>query len=225
MQFFFFEGFPKLDKMTNVAVVKHFPGDPRFTISFHLKLQQNKIDKQFNANRDLKEETTAFLERLNNNVNKVNKAKDSKLTLNFVTSNESVIEESDTVKTVNDFIFNNGLKMIIKDVKSSHEVVYSIKVNSPLVRECKMSDSIMSGMLVYPSSLILDFADETKTIFEWFHSQTLTDEQTQPSSKKVKFDPSKLELSWTKFGEGFTVVPDLSHINCLVKCRYSRHFL
>ena len=35
--------YPKLDKMTNVAVVKHFPGDPRFTISLREAFKKKKL--------------------------------------------------------------------------------------------------------------------------------------------------------------------------------------
>ena len=101
--------------MTNTAVVKKFEDDPRFTISFHLLLPKNKIDKQFNANRALVEEVSAFLERLTSNVNKVNKTKDSKLCVKFVDANQSVIAQSDQVRTVQDFLFKDGLQIIIED--------------------------------------------------------------------------------------------------------------
>ena len=67
--------FPILSKMSNRVVVKHFEGDERFTFSFQLELQEKKIDKQFNLNRALAEETSAFLDRLANNVNKAAKSK------------------------------------------------------------------------------------------------------------------------------------------------------
>ena len=206
-----FASFPNLEKMSQHAVVKHFEGEPRFTFSFHLVLPQQRIDKQFNLNRDLKEETASFLERLKNNVNKANKVKGTQVNLKFTDGNSTVIESCDKYRTIEDFLFTENLQLNID------KLIFNVKVNPPLVRELKVSENILTDLMIYPYSLIVDFADESKTKLEWFVSSKISEELIPAPQKKSKTDYSKLELTWTRLGEGFSVVPTSAHINCLVK--------
>ena len=59
--------------LSQLVVVKHHQAETKFTFSFYLALPDFKINKQFNLNRELSEETESFLERLNNNLNKAKK--------------------------------------------------------------------------------------------------------------------------------------------------------
>ena len=203
--------FPQLSKMSEKAVVKHFEGESRFTFSFHLKIPANRIDKQFNMNRELKEDISAFLERINNNVNKANKVKGTKLDVKFVSEESTVIEACDKYKTVQDFLFTENLRLSIEENE------FPVIINPPLVRELKISENILTGLMLWPYSLTLDFADESKTRLEWFVSEKLDEDKIPKPQKKSKTDYSKMNLSWTKFGDGFSVIPSSQHINCLVK--------
>ena len=48
--------------------------------------------------------------------------------------------------------------------------VFSLAVNPPLVDSIKLQGKAMAGFLVYPHKVSLMFADEGKTLFEWFVS-------------------------------------------------------
>ena len=48
--------------------------------------------------------------------------------------------------------------------------VFSLAVNPPLVDSIKLQGKAMAGFLVYPHKVSLMFADESKTLFEWFVS-------------------------------------------------------
>lgn len=203
--------FPQLTKMSENAIVKHFEEESRFTLSFHLKIPANRIDKQFNMNRELAEETSAFLERINNNVNKANKVKGNKLEVKFLGEDSTVIEPCDKYKTVQDFLFTENLKLSVEGKE------FPVKVNPPLVRELKISENILTDLMLWPYCLTLDFADESKTRLEWFVSEKLDEDKIPQPQKKSKIDYSKMNLSWTKLGEGFSIIPSSQHINCLVK--------
>ena len=209
--------FPKLEKMSESVIVKHFEGETRFTFSFHLVLPQFKIDKQFNLNRELEEETKAFLDRLTNNVNKANKVKGTNVSVKFIDENQSVIDHSDTFKTVQDFLFMKNLKLNIENL------VFPVKINPPLVRELKISEVAMTDLLIYPYSLELDFADSSQTKIEWFVSQRLSEDLLKQKKLTEEFlnhhqKRAKIELSWSRLGEGFFVTPRTENINCLLKC-------
>jgi len=208
--------FPSLSKMSERVVVKHFEGDERFTFSFHLKIQDMKIDKQFNLNRELGEETGAFLERLTNNLNKANKSKGKKnetdkadLAVTFV-QDDSVISATEH-KTIQDFLFLKNLQMQV------HELSYDVIVNPPLVREFKMSDVVMTELMIYPHLLRLDFADSDNTKIEWFVSQVVDEKALKNPMKKLKNEFQE-NLVWTKVHEGFYFTPAVSSINCMLKC-------
>ena len=48
-------------------------------------------------------------------------------------------------------------------------------------------------------------------------SEKLDEDKIPQPQKKSKVDYSKMNLSWTKLGEGFTIILSSQHINCLVK--------
>ena len=91
------------------------------------------------------------------------------------------------------------------------------------MRELKISEVIMTDFLIHPYSLELDFADVSKTKIEWFVSQRLSAELLKQKKLTEEFlnhhqKKAKIELSWSKLGEGFSVTPRTQDINCLLKC-------
>jgi len=199
--------------MSDRVIVKHFEGDNRFTFSFHLKMEDKKIDKQFNLNRDLGEKTGDFFDRLNNNVNKASKMKKGEVGENLKViffKGNNAISDSDH-RTIQDFLFLSNLEMKI------HGMAYKVIVNPPLVRDFKMSSLVMSGLMIYPHLLTLDFADESKTKVEWFVSQKVDEQSLNNPSKKAKRDFEE-NLIWTRVHEGYYFSPSVSSINCLLKC-------
>ena len=67
--------FPLVTRMGDKVTVRRREEEDRFTFSFHLHIPDLKIDKQFNLNREVKEETTAFIDRLGSNIAKAKKKK------------------------------------------------------------------------------------------------------------------------------------------------------
>ena len=67
--------FPLVTRMGDKVTVRRREGEDRFTFSFHLHIPDLKINKQFNLNREVKEETTAFIDRLGSNIAKAKKKK------------------------------------------------------------------------------------------------------------------------------------------------------
>ena len=216
----FQSSFIKMEKDSHRVVVKHFKDETRFTFSFHVSLPDFKIDRQFNLNRELSEGTEGFLERINNNLNKSKKKKSQ----NFAevikaefSLNSSQPVSAESYKTVNDFIFLPNLHLNICDLK------YVVIVNPPLVSELKISNTILTDLMIYPIALALDFSDEAKTKIEWFVSQTIPDDLVPNPGKKTKLNYENLDLTWSKLGEGFFCTPSASHINRLVKCVVTPH--
>jgi len=216
--FRFYSGFifPSLSKMNNKAVVKRFEGEERFTFSFHLKIEEMKIDKQFNLNRDLCEGTAVFLERLQNNINKAHKRKKKKSESSEDDLDVAFMQETTAIspveyETIKDFLFLKNLQMKIK------EITYNVTINPPLVREFKISEVVMTELFIYPHILRLDFSDDSKTRIEWFISNKVDDESLKHLSKKAKQDFEE-NLTWTKEGEGFYFTPPTYSINSLLKC-------
>ena len=212
--------FIKMEKDSQLVVVKHFKEETRFTFSFHVALPDFKIDRQFNLNRELSEETGGFLERINNNLNK-SKKKNSKCFTQVITaefsSNSSLPITAESHRTVQDFIFLPNLQLKISDLH------YKVIVNPPLVSELKISSTILTDLMVYPYLLTLDFSDESKTKIEWFVSQNIPDDLVPTPGKKTKLSYESLDLTWSKLGEGYFSVPSASHTNSLVKCLVTPH--
>ena len=48
-------------------------------------------------------------------------------------------------------------------------------------------------------------------------SERLNEDKIPQPQKKAKIDYSKMNLSWTKFGEGFSVTPSSQNVHCLIK--------
>jgi len=212
----FSDNYPALGKMSERVIVKHFEGDERFTFSFQLQIQEMKIDKQFNLNRTLSEETGAFLDRLANNLNKAVKSKGKKneenknnLSVKFI-QDEAVINATKH-KTIQDFLFLKSLKMQIQDL------TFAVIVNPPIVREFKMSDVIMTELMIYPHLLKLDFANSDNTTIEWFVSPTVDEKSLNNPLKKAKKEFEE-NLVWTKVHAGFIFTPPSYSINCMLKC-------
>ena len=74
-RFFKQECFPLVPRMGDKVTVRRKEGEDRFTFSFHLHIPDLKIDKQFNLNREVQEDTAAFIDRLGSNIAKAKKKK------------------------------------------------------------------------------------------------------------------------------------------------------
>ena len=128
-------------------------------------------------------------------------------------TDKNVIEEVDNHAKVGDFILQDNLKLHIDNL------VYHIKVNPPLVRELKISDTVMSNFMIYPNSLILDFADVEKTKIEWYVSQKISESEHQNLEKKIKSETELDEITWSKASEDLDVKGSFGSVHLWMKQR------
>lgn len=197
--------YPKIKmntKLPNIAVVKHIPGDSRFTFSFHLNTGEPlKINRQFNMCREVEESMGQFTERLVANLEKTINKKNKKQKVDHTTSTKLMVEfvqKGSTIegeKKVKDVLFTPGIVVKI----ASQE--FRVKVNPPLVENAKLADTLMAGFPTYPFKLNLVFANQTDSVFEWYVSST--------------------NKEWTKRSTGFFFTPSNQDVHRHVKmiCR------
>ena len=208
------KSYPPVPRMSDKVIVKHRKEeDGKFTFSFHLKISDLKIDKQFNLCREVTEETNAFMERLSNNIVKANKKNkghgEERLKPKFTLENGELEINGEVNKTIADFLFMEGLCLTIDEQK------FMVKVNPPLVTELKMSEVVVAGLLIYPHKLEVEFADSTQV--EWFSSERVCEDPIEKGAKLNKKAKVEAEdsITWLKIGKGrlFTASEEL------VQCR------
>ena len=209
--------YPLVPRMSEKVIVKRREAEDRFTFSFHLKIADLKIDKQFNLSREVSEDTSAFIERLSSNILKANKKSKNKggegedrLKPKFTLSDGAVAVDGETHRTVADFLFTKGLCMAIDDTK------FIVVVNPPLVTELKMSEVVVAGLLIYPHKLEVEFADPGATEVVWFASEKMSEdlmEKGAKQNKKVKVEAEDA-IVWTKLGQGRLFTPGQENVQC-----------
>ena len=204
--------YPLVPRMSEKVIVRRREEESRFTFSFHLKITDLKIDKQFNLSREVTEATSAFIERLSSNIVKANKKNkgqgEERIVPKFTLTDDEVVVTGETHKTVADFLFTRGLCMTIDNTK------FLVVVNPPLVTELKMSEVVVAGLLIYPHKLEVEFADRGATEVEWFTSEKVTDDMLEKGAKQNKKAKVEAEdaIQWTKVGRGRLFTPRQEHV-------------
>ena len=206
--------YPVVPRMSDKVIVRHREEEGRFTFSFHLKIPDLKIDKQFNLSREVTEETIGFIERLSSNIVKANKRNkgqgDEKLKPKFTLSDGEVAVDGEVHRTVADFLFSKGLSMTVYDSK------FMVVVNPPLITELKMSEVVVAGLLTYPYKLGVEFADNEASEIEWFVSEKISEsviEKGATQNKKAKVEAEDA-IKWTSVGKGRFFTPSREHVQC-----------
>ena len=212
--------YPLVPRMSDKVIVRRRVEEGRFTFSFHLKITDLKIDKQFNLSREVTEDTSAFIERLSNNIVKANKKNkgqgEGRLVPKFTLSDDAVVVNGETHRTVADFLFTKGLCMMIDSKK------FLVAVNPPMVTELKMSEVVVAGLLIYPHKLEVEFADQEATEVEWFASEKVPEDLIEKGAKQNKKAKVEAEdaIEWTRVGKGRLFTPGQEH----VQSRYAPRF-
>jgi len=215
--------YPPVPRMSEKVIVRRREEESRFTFSFHLKITDLKIDKQFNLSREVTEATSAFIERLSSNIVKANKKNkgqgEERLVPKFTLADGEVAVNGETHRTVADFLFTKGLCMTIDNTK------FLVAVNPPLVTELKMSEVVVAGLLIYPHKLEVEFADQEATEVEWFASEKVTDDMLEKGAKQNKKAKVEAEdaTEWTKVGKGRLFKPGQEHVQCRLRCQVTPH--
>ena len=206
--------YPPVPRMSEKVIVRRREEESRFTFSFHLKITDLKIDKQFNLSREVTEATSAFIERLSSNVVKANKKnkgqREERLVPKFTLADDELAVNGETHRTVADFLFTKGLCMTIDDTK------YLVAVNPPLVTELKMSEVVVAGLLIYPHKIEVEFADQEATEVEWFASEKVSDDMLEKGAKQNKKAKVEAEdaIEWRNVGRGRLFTPGQEHVQC-----------
>uniref|UniRef100_A0A182K3Q0 2',5'-phosphodiesterase 12 n=1 Tax=Anopheles christyi TaxID=43041 RepID=A0A182K3Q0_9DIPT len=175
------------------AYFKQLPGEEQCQISFHLVLDQYKIDKVFNFNRNLTEQIDNSLDRIRANVEKEfqkkNKRKKTKKAAATQGTDESAASAAGeqsadgtgepvavvvSLGTAEEKITNMTIaEMLVK--LTSHPNVqlsvmdanFQISYNSPEVYAVKLPTSILADFYVSPSRLELHFATPECSAYCW----------------------------------------------------------
>ena len=91
-------------------------------------------------------------------------------------------------------------------------------------KELEISEIVMSGFMIYPYFPFQDF-DFVKNRIEWYVSQKINEnrnnsflQKVKTLLKRVKVETDSEDITWNKCCEGLIFAPDISHINCFVKC-------
>jgi len=190
--------------MRDKAIVKHLPEDSRFSVSFIFAFKKNSPGRQFNLSRELSEDASQFLIRIQTNISKVIDKKkkknepNEKICVKFTSDSENFSIEN--FKTAGELIKFPGIKMDVNGCE------YDVIVNPPLVEECKLAGALLTDTLIYPFKLQTVFSEECK--FEWFLSKDPAETSLPPtSSKKPKLENLKSK-GWVKRREGFFFKPE-----------------
>ncbi len=155
------------------AVLRHLDGEANFTLSFSLRSDRLGLDKQFNLHRPMEETRRQFIDRLNNNVEKVLKKtikrrknrSDAPLleesatavAAKFVTAEGEEVDPGQEETPVSRVLFRSGvyLEVLGRKIRLEH--------NPPTVERMQLPDRVaMCGFEVRPRKLQLRFAQEVK---------------------------------------------------------------
>lgn len=194
-------------KMQN-AYVRCQDGSDQFQLSFQLRNELLRVDRQFNFSRQLAEKVSDLLARITTNIERnVNKKKKNRKDNSEGEKQEedkihvSLLRDGELVsgdKACKDILFDNGLCLQILDTE------FSVILNAPWVTLITLPSSIMAGFPVYPLKLEVLFADKSECSFCWYKNTSTT------TGKKVPAD-------WVEVGSGYYYTPSTSDIGCYLK--------
>jgi len=162
-----------IDKQcTNFLFVRNNINEPNLKISFKFKEQLMEL------NRERTDCVSKTLQRItlkisggggkrkknkkNNAASVVASGGDSSLVIHLLDTSGNECK-SETLSNEQAFVQGNQLNFVTKD---SNSMLYNIIVNAPTVLDCKLTDNLMAGFLIYPE-LDLDYASSQHCSFLW----------------------------------------------------------
>uniref|UniRef100_A0A182YFG9 2',5'-phosphodiesterase 12 n=2 Tax=Anopheles stephensi TaxID=30069 RepID=A0A182YFG9_ANOST len=202
------------------AYFKQLPGEEQCQISFHLLLDQYKIDKVFNFNRSLTEPIDSSLDRIRTNVEKEfqKKNKRKKVKKQPVPSSDdnattaaaepaAEVPPADLVPVVVSLgtAEQKLTNMTIADVLAKFDAgefpnaqltvldtSFQILYNSPEVHAVKLPTSMLADFYVYPSRLELHFATRESSAYCWSRGQM----PASGNAQHIRWEPVCTELTY-----------------------------
>ncbi|XP_044752653.1 2',5'-phosphodiesterase 12 [Coccinella septempunctata] len=168
----------------------------QFSFTFQYENAELKVNRQFNFVRQISEPLSAFLTRLETNVDKVikkkNKKKDpttipSNLNIGFTVNGMNV--QNGTCEEI--FTLTNAVQLRILDK------VFDVIINSPWIDSLGIPSSILAGFPTYPNKFEAYNTDSKESDFIWY------------TSKDGK--------TWSEQAKGFMFTPGNDLIDCYLK--------
>ena len=222
----------KPDDKADIAILRTLESDDKFTFSFHLKTSKfGGIDKQFDMCRNVDESVSNFLERLNNNVEKIISKKSKRKKQAQDESARDILEISlcengqhvqDLSCKIQDVLLKSGTELWISGEK------FKIDINPPIVESAVLSNVILAGFMTYPHKFKLESAVKNDSIYEWYISEEKFEEilnghkegqqeKTSNGITKKKPPVDTARLNWRKKADGFYFTPTKDDVHRYVK--------
>ncbi|XP_052893057.1 2',5'-phosphodiesterase 12 [Anopheles moucheti] len=207
---------PKQRFAMRTAYFKQLPGEEQCQISFHLLLDQYKIDKVFNFNRSLTEQIDNSLDRIRANVEKEFQKKNKrkkvkKQPVQPAEDNAPTGEQSTEVPTDVPILVSLGTgeekitNMTIADILAKFDAGqypnvqltvlnenFQVSYNSPEVHAVKLPTSMLADFYVCPSRLELHFAARECSTYSW--SRGLMPESG--NAQQIRWEQVSTELTY-----------------------------
>uniref|UniRef100_A0A182WGX1 2',5'-phosphodiesterase 12 n=1 Tax=Anopheles minimus TaxID=112268 RepID=A0A182WGX1_9DIPT len=207
---------PKQRFAMRTAYFKQLPGEEQCQISFHLLLDQYKIDKVFNFNRSLTEQIDNSLERIRTNVEKEFQKKNKrkkvkKQPAQSTDDNASASEQATEVPADVPIVVSLGAgvekitNMTIADVLAKFdagqyanvqltvlEENFQVSYNSPEVHAVKLPTSMLADFYVCPSRLELHFATRESSTYSWSRGQM----PESGNAQQIRWEQVSTELTY-----------------------------
>ena len=222
----------KPNDKADIAILRTLESDDKFTFSFHLKTSKfGGIDKQFDMCRNVDESVSNFLERLNNNVEKIISKKSKRKKQAQDESARDTLEISlcengqhvqDLSYKIQDVLLKSGTELWISGEK------FKIDINPPIVESAVLSNVILAGFMTYPHKFKLESAVKNDSIYEWYISEEKFEEilnghkegqqeKTSNGITKKKPPVDTARLNWRKKADGFYFTPTKDDVHRYVK--------
>lgn len=197
------------------AYICYADGAEKFSLTFHYVNDKLGVNRQFNLNRQLSEPVSAFLSRIQCNVEKIvnevhakRRRKSMKkkeqgedhdpgpapqVTVELLRGGNPVSSE----ETCQSILQSKDLLMLSLSGKKYH-----IVTNPPWVEEIQLPKSILSNFPVYPSKFVGNNLDRSESTFLWYK---------QPKNLPINSD------QWKEVGSGYTYTPSVNDIDHVLK--------
>uniref|UniRef100_A0A182TCK2 Uncharacterized protein n=1 Tax=Anopheles maculatus TaxID=74869 RepID=A0A182TCK2_9DIPT len=209
---------PKQRFAMRTAYFKQLPGEEQCQISFHLLLDQYKIDKVFNFNRSLTEQIDSSLDRIRANVEKEFQKKNKKKKVKRPTGQPSddsasaaanqvaevptdvvpvvvslgTAEEKLTNMTIADVLAKFDAGEFSNAQLTVLDTSFQISYNSPEVHAVKLPTSMLADFYVYPSRLELHFATRESSTYCWSRGKM----PASGDAQHIQWEPVSTELTY-----------------------------
>lgn len=189
--------------MEAIVYFRYIPDEPQFQISFEYSITSNGLKRKFNFNRNVTESVQTCMGRIKNNLEKsdLKKKKDTseKIKISIQLFNNEELLSEQTFKEILSNTEKLNLTLYINDE------AFKVIVNLPFVSELSLPSTILSGFLVHPHKLFLQFSSIDECDFIWYRGSIKNDDETR---------------IWEEIGQGYcylTTTRDINY-NLKVKC-------